>query len=396
MKKIRIEELQGENIDPILEMAFYAFFSSPGNLEQMIKNKPFFKEDLCLALYENDEVVAGLMCKPIMQNVRGAIKPMCGVAEVVTKPEARRQGYSKKLMNLALKKMKAQGQIFSTLYPFKESFYEKLGYITFPQYRNAIFSPTSLVSLLKENYEGKIERVNIKNGLDIYLNFLEKIQKKVHGMGIKHRTEQERLKESPNFWLTIARNNDDEVIGIMTYRITGFWKELKVRSFFYANSLAKYLLLQWLAHHSDQVREVHLPVPHHTYPETWYNDTFWGEKGKIVNREWVPSVMGRVVSVDELSGMHVGKGKVSIKITDEQCEWNNNSYTFTSNNGVLEVSKTSDFVCELTIQGFSAIVYGCYNLDDFPFKKWGNISEEAKTEIENLFPPAYPYLHADF
>ncbi|GAH35247.1 unnamed protein product, partial [marine sediment metagenome] len=172
--------------------------------------------------------------------------------------------------------------------------------------------------------------------------------------------------------------------------------ELKVRSFFYANSLAKYLLLQWLAHHSDQVREVHLPVPHHTYPETWYNDTFWGEKGKIVNREWVPSVMGRVVSVDELSGMNVGKGKVSIKITDEQCDWNNNSYTFTSNNGILEVLETSDYNCELTIQGFSAIIYGCYNLDDFPFKKWGNISEETKTEIENLFPPAYPYLHADF
>ena len=143
MKEIRIEELRGEDIDPILEMAFYAFFSSPGNLEQMIKNKPFFKEDLCLALYENDVSVAGLMCKPIMQNVRGTIKSMCGVAEVVTKPEARRQGYSKKLMILALKKMKEQGQIFSTLYPFRESFYEKLGYITFPQYRNAIFSPTS-------------------------------------------------------------------------------------------------------------------------------------------------------------------------------------------------------------------------------------------------------------
>ncbi|MBY9000782.1 MAG: GNAT family N-acetyltransferase [Candidatus Heimdallarchaeota archaeon] len=396
MKEIQIKELRGDDIDPILEMAFYAFFSSPGNVEQLIKNKPFFKEDLCYALYEDDKVVAGLMLKPIMQNVRGSVKPMCGVAEVVTKPEARRQGYANKLMNLAFVKMKEKGQIFSTLYPFKESFYERLGYISFPQYRNAIFSPSSLTNLLKEKYEGTVERVNIKDGLDIYLDFLEDFQKKTHGMGIKHRTEQDRLKESPNFWLAFAKNSEGKVIGIMTYRITGFWKELKVRSFYHENSLAKYLLLQWLANHADQVREVHLPVFPNDYPETWNNDTFWGEKGKIMNREWVPSCMGRVVIVNKLNGLNVGTGHVSIKIIDEQCEWNNTSYSFTSNNGILEVSETSDYDCELTIQGFSAIIYGCYNLDDFPFKGWGDISEEIKKTIKFLFPPAYPYLHADF
>ena len=396
MNKVEIKELRGENIDPILEMTFYAFFTTPGNLEQLAKNKPYFKEDLVLVVYENDKPVSGLMCKPIPQNVRGTMKSMCGVAEVVTNPEARRKGYAKQLMILSYEKMKEQNQVFSTLYPFKESFYERLGYITFPQYRTAIFSPNSLEDLLKMNLEGDVERINIKEGFDIYLNFIKKIQKSVHGMGIKHDVEQARLKDESAFWLAIARNNDNEVVGIMTYKITGFWKELKARHFYYENSLGKYLLLRWLAHHADQVREIHIPILPNEYPETWYGDTFWGEKGKIISRTWVPSGMGRVVLVEGMSGLHVGTGKISIKVEDEQCEWNNKIFKFESKDGILDVVKTDEFDCELSIQGLSAIIYGCYNLDDFEYKGWGKISDEIRTKILNLFPISYPYLHADF
>ncbi len=393
---MKIKELRGDEIDPIFEMTLYALYSSPGNIEQLTSKKPYFKEDLVLVAYEDDKPVSGLMCKPIPQNVRGSIIPMCGIAEVVTNPEARRKGYATKLMDLSFKKMKEQNQVFSTLYPFKESFYERLGYITFPQIRTAIFSPNALVGLLKSDLGGTVERISIKDGLDIYLNFIKKIQTKIHGMGIKHDAEQVRLKDESPYWLAVAKNDDDEVIGIMTYRITGFWKELKARHFYYENSLGKYLLLQWIAHHADQVREIHLPILPEEFPETWYNDTFWGEKGKIVSREWVPSCMGRVVIINELSGLDVGSGKISIKITDEQCEWNNAIFNFESKEGKLLVSTASEFDCELSIQGLSAIIYGCYNLDDFEIKGWGKLSEEAKIKIKKFFPPVFPYLHADF
>jgi predicted acetyltransferase len=396
MKDAEIRDVSGDKIDSLLEMVFYAFFTTPGDIERLIKNKHYFKEDLCYAIYEDDKPVSGLMLKPIPQNVRGVIKNMCGVAEVVTNPEARRQGYAKKLMNLAYQKMKENGQVFSTLYPFKEEFYERLGYISFPQYRTAVFSPHSFVPLLKMDLEGSVERINIKDGMDIYLDFIKKIQLKNHGMGIKHDTEQARMKDEANYWLAIAKNKNGEVIGLMTYRITGFWKEIKIRHFYVDNSLAKYLLFQWIAHHADQVNEIHLPIRGDEYPETWVNDAFWGSKGKIISRDWVPSAMGRVVIVDQLSGIHVGEGSVSIKITDEQCEWNNNTYLFESKDGILDVTEATEYDCELTIQGLSAIVYGCYNLDDFPFKKWGDISKENKQKIEKLFPKMIPYLHADF
>ncbi|MFW9853187.1 MAG: sterol carrier protein domain-containing protein, partial [Candidatus Thorarchaeota archaeon] len=181
-----------------------------------------------------------------------------------------------------------------------------------------------------------------------------------------------------------------------TYKITGFWKEIKVRDFYYKNSQGKYLLLKWLASHSDQIKEVHLPIRPDEFPETWVYDTFWGSKGKIKSRDWVPCPMGRVSIVEGLNGLNVGLGKISIKIKDEYCSWNNASFLFESKNGILHVEKTNDYDCELTIQGFSSIIYGCYNLDDFLFREWGTLSQDAKTKINQLFPPAYPHLHADF
>jgi len=320
---------------------------------------------------------------------------MCGVANVATNPEARRKGYSRELMKKVFVNMKQDKQVFSTLYPFKESFYEKYGYISFPQIRTAIISPKSLTSLFLMDLKGEVERMSLKDGFDVYKDFLLEMQSSTHGFSIVTPTELQRLKDESPYWLAIAKNQS-KVVGLAMYKITGFWKEIKVRDFYYSNSEGKYLLLKWFGMHADQVKEVHIPIMPHEFPETWLSDTFWGEYGHIKSRDWVPSAMGRVVLVDQLSGLKVGKGKITFKITDDFCKWNNNTYTFESKNGSLFVSKSLKHDCQLTIQGLSAIIYGCYNLDDFHIKGWGEIPEKVEEKIRKLFPPKLPFLHADF
>ncbi len=395
MDKIEIKEFQGQE-DEAIEMAFYAFYPTPGDLERLTKMKHYFKDDTSFILYENNKPVSALICKPIPQNVRGKIKPMCGIQNVATNPEARRKGYSKQLMKKSFEHMKENDYVFSTLYPFKESFYEKYGFISFPQVKTAIFSPRQLVPLLDLDLPGNVERLSFKDGFEIYEKFIKEVQNTIHGMGIKHTAEIIRFKDNSSEWLAIAQV-EGKVVGIMTYRVAGLWKEFKIRDFFYSNSLGKYLLLQFLAIHGDQVKEIHMiNIKPDDTPETWINDTFWGENGKIISREWVPTCMGRIVQVKMMSGLEVGEGNISVKVTDEYCEWNNKTFLLKSDNGVLEVSDTDQFDCEMTIQGLSAIVYGCYNLDDFEYKGWGQISEVAKQRIEKLFPKKSPFLHADF
>ncbi len=394
MDNIEIKEFQGQD-DEALEMAFYAFYPTPGDVEKIKKMAPYFKDDTSFVLFENNKPVSALICKPIPQNVRGLINQMCGIQNVATNPEARGKGYSKILMKKAFEHMKEKDYVFSTLYPFKESYYEKFGYISFPQVRTAIFSPKQIVTLLKKDLPGGVERYSFKDGFEIYEKFLKEIQNSIHGMGIKHTTEIIRYKDNSNEWVAIAQNNG-KVVGIMTYKITGFWKEIKVRDFFYSSSLGKYLLLQFLAVHADQVKEIHITIKPDEFPETWINDTFWGDNGKIISREWVPSCMGRIIQIEKLSNLKVGEGSISVSISDDYCDWNNKSFTLKSDDGVLEITETDHSECELTIQGLSAIVYGCYNLDDFEFKGWGSLTDDYKIKIEKLFPKKSPFLYADF
>lgn len=395
MDKIEIKEFDGQN-DEAIKMAFYAFYPTPGDVESLTKLKSYFKDDTSFILYENGKPVSAIICKPIPENVRGVIKPMCGLQNVATEPEARRKGYSKKLMIKSFEHMKEKNYVFSTLWPFKESYYEKFGYISFPQIRTAIFSPKQIVELLDKELPGTVERYTFDEGFELFEKYIKELQNSIHGMGIKHTTEIIRYKETAREWVAFAKSNNN-VIGVMTFRVTGFWKEIKVRDFFYSNSLGKYLLLQFLAIHADQVHEIHLMniIPDE-HPETWINDTFWGEKGKIINREWVPSCMGRIIQVEKMNGLNVGSGNISVKIVDGYCDWNNRAFNLKSEGGVLKVTEVEQFDCELTIQGLSAIVYGCYNLDDFEFKGWGKLSSEAKEKFETLFPKKAPFLYADF
>ncbi|MHA1399434.1 MAG: GNAT family N-acetyltransferase [Candidatus Heimdallarchaeaceae archaeon] len=308
-------------------------------------------------------------------------------------PKARRKGYVKKLMLHLFNNMKEKGQVVSTLYPFKESFYERLGYITLPRIRIARFSPEVLKPLLSLDLKGKIERKTFKDGFDEYLTILKEMQKRIHGLTIKPQSELERIKAGRKWWIAIARDEEvGELIGFMTYTITKFWGTMKIHNFYYKNSEAKYLLLQWAAKHIDQVKEVELTVRPDEHLESWFSDS----EAKIATREWIASPMGRIVSVEDLSGMCVGTGEFTAKIIDPQCEWNNKHFRFVSKDGVLEVEEIENSECTLTIQGLSALIYGGYDSYDFKYRGWGDPSSQVVEKMIKLFPEKLAFIHSEF
>jgi len=298
-------------------------------------------------------------------------------------------------MHTAFTHMRNHNQVFSTLYPFKEAYYEPFGYITFPQFRVAICSPHALTPLFKIDIPGSVQRLSLTDGFAVFIAFLQKTQTITHGMGILPLSELERLKNESPFWLAVATEKGTPV-GILTYKITGYQKDLRVRDFFYTTSSGKYLLLQWLGKHADQIKQILFPIKPDEEPDLWVTDAFWGDSGQIRTREWAPNPMGRVVIVEGLSGLKVGKGKVSLKISDTECPWNNRSFSFEEKNGILQVMPTEEAEDQLSISGLSALVYGCYDPNDFPYKHWGTPAKDTQSTLYSLFPPRKPFLHADF
>lgn len=72
--------------------------------------------------------VRGLIDLDDNLTVSGKIFSMGGLAGVATLPEARRKGAVKQMISYYFDWMKDNDHPVSTLYPFKESFYEKVGY----------------------------------------------------------------------------------------------------------------------------------------------------------------------------------------------------------------------------------------------------------------------------
>jgi len=391
MPKITIRPLVG---DEMLEVAYwmssYAFRASPPFPDkevrfEIIKSR---KGIDYFALFEDDIPAAVAASTPLTQNVRGSIYQMSGIFNVVTHPAHRRKGYSRRVLSELLGTVRDKGWAFTCLYPFRESFYERLGYATFPQPRITRISPSTLRPLLKWDLAGEVDIVLISEGYEEYRKWLYEMQPRLHGMGIFEHGNQAAAKANQS-WIATARA-DGEPIGLMLYALKGEQVtkfNFHAQRFYYKNSLGRYLLLQWIARHIDQANEAEIWLPPFELPETWLADM-------QVQTEpaWIPP-LGRVLDIGKIGGMQLEEGSFTAQISDPICSWNDGVWQFESADGILQVSEGEHAQCALNINALSALVYGTHDPGDFALRGWGNPSENLQEPMRSMFPPLLPFLH---
>lgn len=76
------------------------------------------------------EIVGALTALKMTCNVDGSHLPCAGVAAVGVVPEARRSGVGAALMTETLRLFREDGFVFSALYPFRETYYSRFGYVS--------------------------------------------------------------------------------------------------------------------------------------------------------------------------------------------------------------------------------------------------------------------------
>lgn len=391
MPNIATRQIEGqEMLDLLYLLDNYAFRPTPPfpnrkEWEERIKTRIGTQY---YALFEKAEGVAIAACPILTQNVRGKIFRMAGFADVSTHPKARRKGYVRKLFRYAYEELKNQGHVFSALYPFRESFYERLGYVTFPQSRQALFDAADLCPLFKMDLDGEVELSLSGEAYDVYLNFVRKMQRQVHGMGVFENPQKEAAQTNRS-WLLQAKV-DGEVVGILSYTIKGdemMNYTLQAPRFYYSNARGKYLLLEWIARHVDQAGNARIWLPAYEQPNTWLSDICPKLEPVFV------AAMGRVLDIAGMEGMEVGLGSFTAEISDPDCPWNNGIWKFEGDSGKLKISPAQSADFTLTIQGLSALVYGVNDPDDFAIRSWGDPSPAQIEIMRAMFPPKLPYLH---
>jgi predicted acetyltransferase len=394
MTHISIRPLQGEEfLDVLYNLGMYAFHASPPfqDKEEWAKIVRERKGVTYHALFEDGNAMAGAASTTMTQNVRGKLFPTGGVWGVVTLPAARRKGYSKKVLASLLSAEKDAGKVFSNLYPFRESFYERLGYVTHPLPIIARFSPSSLAPLLGKDFGGEVDLKLIGDAFETYREYLTKMRLHTHGMAFFDIGDKMVAQQNKQ-WVALAKV-DGEIEGLMLYNLQG--EEVtkfnfRAYRFYYKTSRGKYLLLDWIARHIDQADRVEIWLSPSEHPETWLADI----QVKIESQVRAP--MSRVLDVANVSGMEAGEGSFSAHIIDPVCPFNEGKWKFEAVDGSLQVSKTKDSDCELTIQGLSALIFGTHDPQDFPLRGWGNPTSEIQNIMRTIFPPRTPFLHEYF
>jgi len=394
MTHTTMRELRGDEMaEVIYTLATPALNPSPPLPDKAERQEIIKKRQgvTCFALYEGDTPVACVASTAMTQNVRGTLYGMGGIWGVATAPAARRKGYSRRVLARLLAAIRERGHPLSGLYPFRESFYQNLGYVTFPPPRKVSFAPAPLLPLLKQNLGGEVQQLLSSDGFDAYRDYMLHMRGRVHGMALFDHPDRDRARRS-SLWLALARVADQPV-GLMLYDLKGERPtEFTMRVFrFYAlTGQGRYLLLAWIARHVDQAERVEMTLPPYELPETWIADL--NVKPEPIFR----APMGRVVDVAGIGGMQTGSGRFSARVSDPLCPWNERVWAFETRDGALQVTAASAPDCELAIQGLAALIYGTHDPADFPIRGWGDPSPGVQQTMRAMFPPRLPHLHESF
>ena len=394
---IEIREVSGEEyLDTGLPIAAYAFGASPEapDPERARRNLPFYERARNLVGFIENEAQASLVSHEMTQNLRGTVLPMGGIGAVASMPGGRRQGVVRRMFEQVFAIYRDTGVPISSLYPFRDSFYERLGYAGFQKARFLRLKPETLAPLVRHDKPGTCEQRSMEDGFDEWRGFLERFQAETHGFALKHVTNARQAIDRNEWWLALARHAG-EIVGAMEFKVTGYGEKLIANTFYATDAVGRYLLLDWVGRHTDQVKEAIIELRPDEYPETWYRD-LEATLTCGIDHAW-PAPMGRVVDIGNLGGIAAGDGEVTVEVRDPLCPWNDGVFTFRGEGGTLSVTPTGAHpVAELTIQAVSALVFTGHDPADFRYRGWGDPDAGTQAALRAIFPPAVPDIHEKF
>ncbi len=365
------------------EMTTYAFAPSPVMISEDRKKFLETTEDEIFLIWKGNEVVTTGTIVPLDQNVRGKVIPMGGVAGVATNPEHRNKGYVTALMEHLLSKMLKNSQYVSALYPFRESFYRKFGYVNLPQIQEVEVNPRNIKTKDIQLPKGIIySRDRLVDVLEQYYDYKSNLVETLYGAAKFNRSRYDHY-TFKDYWALSIRDEYNKTIAWVNYKMTGFEGEMKVRELTFLNEVGRYAILKWMEAHKDQVLSIKFQTSRKEQVESWLPDL----KAQSKTRDWVPSPMARIIDVRGLNGIEATNGSVILEIEDEWIENNNSTWKFEGKDGRLSVTPSNEKGQKLNIRALTEIIYSRYNFERFRLMGWSKLDEKTEMTISNMFTP---------
>jgi len=387
-----------EDIESLLQLDSYAYSVPESSLDRFRENLERVYQE-CYIHIHDDVPTAAARVHPFRQNIRGQMKRMAGIGMVSSAPEYRRQGFVHSMMLKILEDLNSKGYATSTLYPFKDVFYGSLGYVKMPPSQMLEVNPRNFAHI-ERPHEFTVKREEGEGAIEAWKHLHEQMVKQVHGAVERGETRWKEKAANVRSKMVIARNSQNNPEGFMYYSIKGYgeghsWAEtgeISIIEALWSTLDGRDALFSYLYGHADQIVKAKIMITPQT--DDYYHWTSGihtlKTTGHIVS-------MARVINVEEsFNGLSARQeGETLVEVTDANLKWNNGTYRFKENHGVLDVKKV-DETCptSLTIEGITSLLYGTLNQDQL--KRLGWLNGELPLELIQWLPKVTPWLSEDF
>lgn len=217
-------------------------------------------------LFDGDDLVSVGGYHEFRARLRGANRPVSGVAAVATPPEYRRRGHVERLLRELSREFRAEGTDFSALWPFERPFYRTFGWATCNKYRvyeappdqlrAAAGAPAGQFRRVEPDGWETLAGVHRAHGQDYQLH-VERAEEWWRGRVFTGR------EKDPYVYLW---EDDGEPAGYVVYTVeeADAGRQLRATELAYRSEAAYRQLLRFLANHDSQVTSVRLRGPAET------------------------------------------------------------------------------------------------------------------------------------
>lgn len=249
----------------------YAFEVPPDETATYVKHT--YDPSIMLGLFQDQDLMSVATMIPYQMLWDGAPVPMGGIASVAAPPEARRRGYTGRLLQACFERMRAAGQAVSALYPFKFEYYRMFGYELASMRAVYKFPPEQLAAFGKA--PGCVRRLEPdETAIPVLQPVYDAWAERTHGALVRE-TRDHWLNGVLRPWSKWARRvavwapaRDAAPEGFLLYRLEEEAGErvFAVREFIALTPAAQRGLLGFICNHDSQDKWAKLPLPPHDLP----------------------------------------------------------------------------------------------------------------------------------
>jgi len=377
---------------------------APEDYEEQLKNPLEHSKgyENCLGGFDKDgNLIAAINMLPYEMSFDGNIVKMCGIAGVVTAPEARGTGVMGKVYEQCLAKMKEDGYLFSILFPFSYAYYRKFGYELAYEKRS-----TKVPIDCFRKYPFPKDSVKFwKKGDSIDdLKFVYESFKQGRNYAINRSNESwEKIVEDADPYINLhytyihydSNGKADAYISFKSKRPDKHDRnEMHISEFAWATKEGMLDMFGFIGGLSPQFGTVHWNVPEDIDLGSMFAE------GWDVETKAHTNFMTRIVDLPKaLSMMRVPaipSGKVVMDVIDKSMPCNSGKYAVSWNSGKLTVEKTeANPDISTSIETLVQLIVGYTTPQTAKYRVDTTIHSNL-AEIEALFPKKNLYMWETF